>query len=280
MQQYTYDSLSEFGTASKALHPAGSYSAGRSKKPGKSWDGGINFDAACDIAISGGGDWTEGTKRMLKATADVEALKSQRELSETDYSVTGHTLDIGELLSGNPEHWEDSQDEATPVLRVGVQLYTPAGNDMDHFINRGAALMSVLDDVIASGVDVELWGCVSGKYRGDKSKGVDARFLIKGVEHTWSPASVAFALCHPAVSRRMGFNIAESVLELQECGYLPGHRLSFEDDQPEGSDFDLWIGYQDMLDGNYRTPKSALERINRLVAEAVKAKANKKEQDQ
>jgi hypothetical protein len=276
MSQFIYESVSEFAAASRDLKAReGQYNAGRTNSSSMSWDEGMGFEGAVEMGLTGGASWKRGTERMLKATADIEALKSLENVIEHDADITGHTLDVVDFLTGVPDCWDNSEEFPREILRVGIQLYTPGSNPIDEYINRGAAIMSVLDDVIAQGVDVELWGCVSGKSRSARSRGaaIDARILIKGAEHAWTPSAVAFALCHPAMSRRLGFNIAESDPEMQKAaGDFPGHCLDFDDDEPEDSNFDLWIGYRDMLASNYGTPKRALNRINRLVAEAVKAK--------
>lgn len=277
---YTFESLSEFGRAVKKMKPQpGAGTSSSKSRATKHWDDGLGFDGAVRVAESGGSEWTKGTEMMLKASVEVGAIKNEQTIIDREDDVTGHTLDVVDHLTGIPDCWDNSEESPRPVLKVGFQLYTPGGNDMRKYMNRGAALMSVLDDVIGKGVDVEVWGCLSATKPGTEDS-IDCRVLIKGAEHSWLPSAVAFAMCHPAMSRRLGFRVAEADPLMGRNRFTnAGHAFNYRDDEPADSGFDLWIGYQDMLetfrDDHYSTPEGALRRVTRLVRESIEAKAEK-----
>jgi hypothetical protein len=233
----------------------------RDTRASKRWDDGLGFDGAMDMARDGGW-WEEGAAKMIDATSEAIQLKREGAAPEIEYDVTGARLDMDEYLSGEPECWERIDDEqVSQVINIGVQLYTPGGNDMQMFVNRGAALLSIIDDLEAQGVRVELWGCVSGINRKGRREAIDMRIKLKGADESWSPASIAFGLCHPAVSRRLGFAAVETFENLRR--YAHGHTLDYDNDRPIDSDFQIWFGYRDMVrcDSNYDNVERALKRV-------------------
>ena len=66
--------------------------------------------------------------------------------------------------------------------------------------------------------------------------------LLKAAGEQWNPASVAFAICHPAFSRRLGFRVLESdeyTVHLTHRGYGGDYGVD-----RETSDFDVWFKYE------------------------------------
>ena len=273
MNKVIFDSISQIPEWINAHPVAGRHNTSEEGGSDKSWDAGLGFKGAMHMAADGG-YWAAGAKKMIEATSDMDLLKHDGLIAEIDYDVTGRHLDIDEYLSGSPECWEQVEEVETPVVSIGVQAYTPGHNDQKDFTNRGAAMLSVIDDLEAKGIRVELWSCVSGKYRGNKEIGIDMRTCLKRAEENWSPSSVAFGLANAAFGRRLGFRVVEAFKDLQSSGYLGGHALDFEDDRPDDSEFDVWFGYNDMVksESSYGTVKSALKRVTKEIEQQLKEK--------
>jgi hypothetical protein len=271
MNKVIFETISEIPAWIQAHPRAGGDDSSVSASRSIHWDARMGYDGAIAMAEDGG-YWPEGAAKMVEATTKMDQLKHDGIVSEIDYDVTGHYLDIDEYLSGSPECWERvDEEQSAPVVSIGVQAYTPASVDQEDFTNRGAALLSVIDDLEAKGIRCELWTCVSGKYRGNKEIGIDMRVCLKRAEENWSPSSVAFGMGNAAFSRRIGFRVAESFKDLHK-GYLPSHRLAFDDDRPEGSEFDVWFGYQTMVDNidNYGSVAKALKNVTEEVEKQLK----------
>ena len=244
---------------------------GSQMRASQSWDMGEGYEGVVAMAEDGG-FWEEGAAHMIEATSAMTELKRDGYTVETDYDVTGAYLDMDEYLSGSPECFV-SQNEEVPVsvIKIGVQLYTPGGNDFSEYLNRGAAIMSVIDDLEMQGVRVELWGCVSGVNRRSQKgniTGIDMRVCLKQAHEAWSPSSVAFGLCHAGFGRRLGFRVAESFENNDD--YCCGHTLDFKKDRPLDSDFDCWLGYNDMVENEYRDVAQALSMIQKEIALQLK----------
>ena len=244
-----------------------------------SWDLGIGYEGAVEMAADGG-YWPEGAEQMIEATSEAQELKSAGLAPEIDYDVTGAVLDMDEYLAGEPECFStELQDQHIDVIKIGVQQYTSGRNDAKEYIRRGAALMSVIDDLEARGFRVEIWGCTSGLARKDFSNGkfkkdgngIDMRTCLKRAEEAWSPSSVAFGLAHPAFARRLGFAAVESFKNLRnymDCGHGLHHTL----DRPVGSDFDIWFSYNDMVSNTYRSVEQALKMVTAEVEKQLKGR--------
>jgi hypothetical protein len=269
INQVIFESISdipEYLNNNPSLHDgSGRGGAGRTD-----WDGGLGFDGAMNMAADGG-YWEEGAAMMMEATSEAIELKREGAAPEFEWGVTGARLDVDEYLSGSPECWEYvEEDNTAPVISIGVQLYTPGGNPMSTYVNRGAALLSVIDDLEAQGVRVELWGCVSGIHRRGRDVAIDMRVCLKRAEEAWSPSSIAFGLCHPAMSRRLGFSVVEGFANMKRyCA--TGHSLDFDNDRPIDSEFDVWFGYRSMLSTcKYDSVKRALGAVTYEVKRQLK----------
>ena len=229
------------------------------------WDRGLGFDGAMSMARKGG-MWEEGASKIMRPHVEMAALKKEGRVAALDTDVAGFMPDVPAMLAGDPCHMfaEGEDEEASkPIISIGVQLYLPYGVNESKLFNRGAAILSVIDDLEDQGYRVELWGCVYGESRTRaKGFGIDLRVKLKDAADYWSPSSVAFGLCHAAFSRRLGFRVVES-FEEADNGYLPGHTGQWsEAHPPKGAEFDVWFPYQVGRHGKgYATPEAALKTV-------------------
>lgn len=204
--------------AHKQLPMSGSQSTDNEKTD----DWCLNTDLNDALAIAEkGGRWDEGAKDLRAAHVDAVAAKAKAQAPESDYSVTGHTLDVGEFLTGNPTHWmtdDEDKSERRPVLSIGVHIGRQGNIDAADVVRRGAAILSVIDDLESNGYRVELYALWANKAPMAKSQSF-FQTLVKDADEHWSPSSVAFALCHPAFSRRLMFRLAEAHKETAELTF-------------------------------------------------------------
>lgn len=229
------------------------------------WDLRTGFDNALKMA-SDGGLWDKGAKDLMKSHIEMAAIKDGR-VSSDDYSVVGHTLDIGAYLANQPDCWigEGEDDSVSkPVVTIGVQCGRSGVCTSGPIMNRGAAILSVIDSLEDQGHRVELSALWCNVGSGATT---NFRTVVKAAHDSWSPAAVAFALCHPAFNRRLMFYVAETFGELDEftSGYGVGLRDGLEDD------FDLFIPWQNG-DAQFRSAAKALATVQSAANDALSSK--------
>lgn len=238
-------------------------------RPRASWDDGLGYGGAMEMA-SGGGYWPEGAEKIMDAKIEVDA--SAEEVFEVlpTPDVTGHTLDMDEYLAGEPECWIRDDDVPTeaPVITVGVNTGMLFDVDAQSMFNQGAAILSVVDRLESDGKRVRLMACEHSKAGDHKANVV---ITIKESSDEWSPSSVAFALCHPAFNRRLiGFRAIEVVEE-----WNPIASRAYGRGQTRSDIGDLYDVYIPLLqdDEPCATAKSALEYVKGIFEKEM-GKAN------
>lgn len=225
------------------------------------WDLGIGYEGAVKMA-SKGGYWPEGAADMMESHTDMATLKSEGRVPTFDYDVTGHVLDVGEFLSGSPECFISEGDEDVerkPVISFGVQVGRSGMVDARSVVYRGAAILSIIDDLENQGYRVEVWAIWAQSPRG--GYGTDFRVLAKAAEDQWSPHSIAFALCHPCMNRRLLWRVAETnplLADLTREGYSTGVSFGSE----TAKDFNVFFKWQTE---DYYSAESALRDVQREV---------------
>jgi len=232
-----------------------------------SWCAGVDLDEAHDMARTGG-IWEDGARDLMDAKLEVDAVQNRATVFADDYDVTGHTLDVGEYLAGNPTHWigeSDEEPEQQPILRVCVHIGRRANIPAKSVMLRGAAVLSVVDSLEAAGRRVELYALW-----GNKSNGHEAFFetCVKKAEDHWSPSSVAFSLCHPAFSRRLMFRMAEGYEEISRLSRGFGNSI---DPHELSQEYDLFFERQ--VD-DYCTAEEALRAISRTTMNQLKEESH------
>ena len=224
-----------------------------------SWDGGLSLEAITD-ALAAGGRWDEGAEKLMGAHEMATAATSLAPLPLHDLDATGYAVDVPEFLAGSPEHWwgeGDQDDSLAPVVRLGVSVARAANLEADQIINRGAAILTVVDQLEAAGQRVEITAIYDA---GLSSTQCDFRVVVKHSHQHWNAATVAMALCHPAYSRRAMFMLMESSPKVwrQSCGGYGGTTTHIAD----LGEFDVWIPRAEAgHKGRLSSPEGALRFI-------------------
>ena len=222
----------------------------------KSWDLGAGWEGAVEMGVT-------GYPKASKAIAQVRAATRQLlDLGAPSYEwdVTGMSPDIPEFLSGNPENmmgWSD--EEARPVLRIGIAGCYHAGNNAKYATNMGGAVLTLLDAMEAAGSAVELVSCfrLSGGY--DPRLTAACNVVVKSSEEYVDVDRMAYAICHPAFFRRLFFRWIE-LLDAKDqsiLGWGYGTPNAISDD--EADDWDILIPAPDRSTSG--TKEVALETV-------------------
>ena len=209
-----------------------------------------------------GGKWQEGADKMPRLHVPHETLSGAAlPAPYLNNDIQGFAPNVPAYLSGTPDSMFDmiEQPAGDKLLRVAVHVGRYFKCSQNNILNRGSAIMAVLDQLSLEGYSIELHAVWRNSNSG---VGVSVETCIKsGVDH-WSPASVAFALCHASFQRRLCWRTAEGMTEqggsITADGYGSGFAAEFED-------FDLSFGYvgKDTND-NFNTIGKAADYIKEI----------------
>lgn len=253
-----FDSLTAFGQHVKALddrnvidsHGKRSADDASKRPPKDDWDLNTDFDSAVSRVILGG-HWPEGCQKLKKAIADAPAAVHMVPTEELSLDRIGAAVDVGEYLQNSPDCmlYFDAVPQAKPVIKIGVISNISASTTVDEAMNKGRGILSVIEALEAQGKSVELTAILIAE-SGKRIKGYEVQIKIKTAEQPLNLESIAFAIAHPAFSRRLGFRIAEAYTArvTHDC-----YGNSKESKIPG---FDILFGYQI---GGCETPQKGLD---------------------
>jgi len=269
--QLNFDSVTEFAQHIKELDDIGIYdvtadgkeAAKRSrKKPSKQWCMCTSFEEALDMALAGG-HWPEGCKDLQKAIADAPLSINVDPADSFELDRIGAAVDVGEYLNNSPEcmiYCEPVQQEK-PVVTIGVQVHRSFDTPASSALNRGRAIMAVIDALEAQGKRVELWAILAAP---DTCKTIEAHIKLKSASQALCLENLAYALGHSAFSRRLGFRLIEAYTAKSTHGCYGGGTVKTE--------YDINYGYQI---GGYDTPQIALREAEETLKEFNQSQKSK-----
>lgn len=227
-----------------------------------SWDYGQSFDAALDMGLSGG-NWDEGAQQLQAVSIDSLAHGMADVIEPAIvHDVHGGGLDIGEYLADNPECFFrlDEIEQPKPIVRIGVCTVPCANIEAHQLINHGRAIIALVEALELQQYSVELTGMFIAA--GNHKRTYIAETVVKQAGQPWDAASVAYALCHPAYSRRLGFAALEAD---DDCHHYTGE--GYGDGRikaPEG--YDLYFRYLDRPSA-VNTPEAAQQYVTDIVTQ-------------
>lgn len=225
-EELTFDSWGDFLEFSqKRTKAVGSVESSRSGINNRDFSGVDNFEEAVSIANEG---WSEGASK-IKALSQVimDKVTSMIEKNTIQFDVTGNDFDMAAYLQGVPEHWyrmesHFEEGKGTKVLRLVYNQSASCGVDKDVMTAKGAAVVSLVGCLEASGFRVELLLRSTSK-RGDAYR-IDTLVPIKAADQPIEIDRIAFAIAHPASFRRLMFSVWESSPAfVANCNFGYGH---------------------------------------------------------
>jgi hypothetical protein len=266
-----FDSIVEFGRYVEACEPLHGAGTGSDKRASHDWTLGMDLPGAFAMARTGG-RWEEGTARLRAALDETQQFVSRGASKQVALRVAGFAPSVPAYLAGHPANMlarVSGPRAKARVIRVGVNLSLGADVKAHEVMNRGAAILSVIDELEASDLRVELVGsyCANEESVNAPSGAASewyANVKVKDSGDQWNPASAAFVLCHPALCRRLGLRLKEScewTLASTWSGYGSGTGV-------RGEGFDLW--FPRLTEGSYyRTAEKAMDTVRKIVAKRI-----------
>lgn len=167
----------------------------------------VTFNQALDRAENG---WREGSDRINRLVESLSiGLSNLAEREQYSYDVTGHSLDVGLYLSGEPECWQSPEvlyveGKASRVIRVVVDMGAHWGISGETLLRKGAMVCALVVLLESQGYRVELIAAKASRRLGNKEK-LGLYVTVKHADNVLDLDRVAFAIGHPATNRRLMF---------------------------------------------------------------------------
>ena len=208
-----YNSVSDFVTA--ACQQKGDLSKPSQHDRDPSFSGTATFDEAVELTKKG---WPEGVRRLADIRASLEHLVEKAVAVKgrhLRWDVTGDFLDVGRLLSGEPECLGEFRDEndgqlQTRVVRLVANVSAMGQVSTESIFSAGASLYAAVDILESLGHRVELW-IGSGSEHNSSGKRLQVYVLLKEASQQFDADRLAFFLCSNASLRRMFFSVEEDL---------------------------------------------------------------------
>ena len=230
--------------------------------------GGLDLGEAVAMAKNGG-HWQEGADLMPRVHVAHERLNGQPILAPSLVNnVQGFACNVPNYLNGLPDAMMDFQDDlqGEKLIKVAVHVGRVWSADQSQIMNRGAAIMAVLDQLSREGYSIELTALWRNTGAGGKHTASVETVIKHGCDH-WAPESVAFALCHAAFQRRLCWRVVESMhdsaAKITNQNYGNGRDAKY-------AEFDINFGYMSYPE-DYNSIEKATDNIK---AQAIEQLAN------
>ena len=187
--------------------------------------GGLDFtgthtwDEAHSLLTHG---WREGRSKLAESTEFAKAVTRQGISEAWQHAPAGafpnvpaYCAGIAECMMTPPgEEQRTSLPIVTIAVNIGAAYFTPT----NVMINRGAAIVALIDSIEAQGQRVELICCTRTDLWANEGP-LDIRVTVKRADEHVDLDRIAFTMTHPSMLRRMKFRIEEFTLPNVEHNY-------------------------------------------------------------
>ncbi len=240
----------------------------------KLWDSYGDSDAVADDDWYGSKTWDEAMQYAVtghpvaRAALEAVAVKQTTALEPLwETAPVGAFACIPAYAAGVPEDMFAQSELAPPVsqpiVRIVVNMSGSAGITAQSIINRGAAIVTLIDQIQASGKRVELIAVKHGHNSGGTERYV-WQVTIKRPEEPIDMDRIGLAFATPIMLRRFFFRVLEFTVPHEV--YAHGYSTHYAD-ECRGADLVLPV-----ITGNeYSTPARANALVQKLWEQAVSA---------
>ena len=178
----------------------------------RTWNGNITLEQALTLAEFG---WPEGRNHMSDVTCEMHPEDLDVEMAESfSMDVAGAYPVVPLACAGDPCHMVDVQAIEVPhkIIRVVVTLANSWSINAQTLMTYGAAVLSYVDALESAG-----WSCeVIGRFDSRAHRNVMAMsVMLKAAGAPLDIDTLAFALVHPAMLRRLFIAYIERFLDSQ-----------------------------------------------------------------
>ena len=276
-QHDSFDSIQQLAEYAHGARNSRASGAEDSSATGsKSFNGGLSFTQAVDIARAGG-NWQEGIADMQKMALGADK-KTPQPRTVFKSSVQGSRVSVPRFLAGNPRNMVRATRATAPkkVLKIGVVVSSSSDTPTAYIKNRGVAILSAINELENSGYSIELYATfstvttrASAKHKRKQYHHLTytANVRIKAARDRLTIADIAYPLAHASFSRRLAFAALErsELADITTAGY--GRVLN-----DNLRDYDVFLKGlgSDTEDLDFSSPRAAHDTILSDIAEQVR----------
>jgi len=193
--------------ANKPCEVKKSRRASITEEPSKRWDLNTDLPQSLELMQSG---WKEGAEKVSDFHGEISGAQSTDyiPLPEMVPSELGEMIEPSEYFAGNPEcfYHMDVVERKMPVVKIGLILSIAGGYNSKDLINRGVAMLGLVDLIEKNRINTELWGVFHFQHAG-RNNGASLLYevCIKPSNTPFDIDRLAFICAHPAFFRRIIF---------------------------------------------------------------------------
>jgi len=235
------------------------------------WTMSANFAAAEQLALTG---WDEGREKVAANLTDIFTSGAAELTSGAalEHSVGGAYPDVPLFVAGEVCHMVNDGDQLgeKPLVKFLINSTASAHVDADVIANRGAAVAALVDQIESSGARCEIWVTFATATGG---KFYAPMVCAKRAENVLDIDTVAFAMGHPSMLRRILFGIVENDPFTDGAGYECGYGSAATIPAAAIPSDVIHLGVL-REQTKYRTPAKAMEEVRRLYNEQAEQKGS------
>lgn len=210
---------------------------------GDGWDEGLGMSGSHEALIKG-----VKRERLVSLAAKLRRNIRFREANEPTQVLarSGRMIDRQRYRQGAPKCFWDrkTRRRSTPIVHIGFSIAAPWHISSDVWIQRGAALLTLLNEARKEGLSVALDACmpVWGLFEHSNDSNFFITTRIKAAGSSLSQGVLNFWAAHSAAFRRVGFRLMEEVAKQKHARVDNGYgRAEMEYVDEVMDPYDLWI---------------------------------------
>lgn len=187
--------------------------------------------------------WPDGHKNIVNSVSGSLDHLNPVEGDGLVPTVAGPIFNIDAMVAEQPEQFYnfDEVEDNRPVLKLACQFSAQGFFNAQAFLNRGSAVLSLVEILERSGIPVELWGYANTQSSDgtDRFQRIDVKIKTSG--EPLDVDRIAYVLAHEDWYREIGFAVKERLCNEKGEDYgLANRSRSFE---LRDSDFDVVTPY-------------------------------------
>ena len=167
-----------------------------------------------DAIVLFGTGWREGAGKIASLKAGYDAFLAaavDAKARSHGYDVTGHYIDVGRYLTGEPECFGVEVDEGSEISTkvAGIRLNSCVSGSVsaDDIINRGLTVLLAVDLLESCGIRCEVIVSQATEYCNTIE---ESNVTVKRAKDAVDIDRLAFTIAHPSFFRRFGFAFCEA----------------------------------------------------------------------
>jgi len=261
--QYQFDSVAELARYVKDTPNRWGSTQSEKNPPEKSWDLGLGYKRAWELARDG---WPEGAKQAQEL---LKALAQATPRPDVQNDFYGHMPHVPRFCAGAPDsmirHTKDPRAGMGKVLTLYVPVNALASVSGEHMRNFGLGVAQYINQLETEGKRVEVHGALCSLVSGWR---VTHTWRIKSADQPLDLAVLAFGIGHPAMFRRLGFALRERCAAPRDWAYGQSVSLELKDiiNAPAGA---IILNGMKEANKHAQTPSAALAYITKQIEKAL-----------